>query len=98
MAIRELCTNAIKYGALSNDDGTVDVRWTASPDGEGTVALELVWSEAGGPPVTPPARRGFGTRLIERGLSAEIRSEVTLDFRPAGLECTIRARIPAVTE
>jgi two-component sensor histidine kinase len=98
MAIHELCTNAIKYGALSNDSGTVDVGWTASPDGEGTVALELVWSEAGGPPVTPPARRGFGTRLIERGLSAEIRSEVTLDFRPAGLECTIRARIPAVTE
>jgi PAS domain S-box-containing protein len=98
MAVHELCTNAIKYGALSNDSGTVDVRWTASPDDRGLLALEIEWSEAGGPPVTPPTRRGFGTRLIERGLSAELRSDVTLDYRPSGLKCTIHAKLAAATE
>ena len=98
MAIHELCTNAIKYGALSNETGTVDVHWTASPGAEGAIELTIDWTEAGGPPVVAPSRRGFGTRLIERGLSAELRSNVTLDFRPTGLKCTIVAKLPAVAE
>jgi two-component sensor histidine kinase len=98
MAVHELCTNAIKYGALSNDSGTVDVRWAASSDESGLIDLAIEWSETGGPPVTPPTRRGFGTRLIERGLSAELRSKVTLDYQPAGLQCTIHAKLPAATE
>lgn len=98
MTIHELCTNAIKYGALSNDTGTVDVRWTVSPETDGLVDLRIDWSESGGPAVTPPTRRGFGTRLIERGLSAELRSRVTLDFDPSGLKCTILAKLPAATE
>ena len=98
MAVHELCTNAIKYGALSNDSGTVDVRWTARPDEGGLLTLEIDWTEAGGPPVTPPTRRGFGTRLIERGLSAELKSSVVLDYRPSGLQCTIHAKLPATTE
>lgn len=98
MAIHELCTNAIKYGALSNGTGTVDVNWTASPGADGVIDLTIDWTEAGGPPVVAPSRRGFGTRLIERGLSAELRSNVTLDFVPAGLKCTIMAKLPAVSE
>jgi two-component sensor histidine kinase len=98
MAIHELCTNAIKYGALSNATGTVDVRWTAMRAGDGSIDLVIDWSEAGGPPVETPSRRGFGTRLIERGLSAELRSTVTLDFHPAGVKCTILAKLPAVAE
>jgi two-component sensor histidine kinase len=97
MAIHELCTNAIKYGALSNDQGTVDVRWTTKRGDDGLVELAIEWTEANGPPVRPPSRRGFGTRLIERGLSAELRSSVTLDFRPEGLSCTILARLPTVS-
>jgi PAS domain S-box-containing protein len=98
MTIHELCTNAIKYGALSNDNGKVDVRWNAAP-GEGElVELSIDWTEAGGPPVETPSRRGFGTRLIERGLSAELRSTVQLDFQPAGLKCTILAKLPAVAK
>jgi two-component sensor histidine kinase len=62
------------------------------------IDLELNWSESGGPPVTAPSRRGFGTRLIERGLSAELRSKVTLDFRPEGLRCTISAKLAAAAE
>ena len=96
MAVHELCTNAIKYGALSNDSGTVDVRWTAATEPGGQIDLKVEWIEAGGPPVTAPTRRGFGTRLIERGLSAELRSNVTLDYRPTGLHCTIHAKLPAV--
>jgi two-component sensor histidine kinase len=98
MAIHELCTNAIKYGALSNEKGTVDVQWTTSPGADGLVDVAIEWTEEGGPAVTAPSRRGFGTRLIERGLSAELRSEVTLDFRETGLKCTILAKLPTVSE
>lgn len=98
MAIHELCTNAIKYGALSNEAGTVDVQWTASPGTGKLVDVAIEWTEAGGPPVTAPTRRGFGTRLIQRGLSAELRSQVTLDFRETGLKCIILAKLPTASE
>ena len=98
MAIHELCTNAIKYGALSNETGTVDVRWSVRTIEDGPTELEIEWTEAGGPPVQRPSRRGFGTRLIERGLSAELRSEVELEFRPTGLNCKILAKLPRIPE
>ena len=98
MATHELCTNAIKYGALSNDTGTVEVRWAAAPADCGEVNLDIDWTESGGPPVVPPSHRGFGTRLIERGLSAELRSTVSLEFPASGVHCTIRAKLPAVAE
>ncbi len=85
MAFHELATNAAKYGAFSTDTGTVNVSWTLAPDDEG---LLLRWEERGGPPVTPPERRGFGLRLIEYGLAREISGEVELDFSPDGLVCT----------
>jgi two-component sensor histidine kinase/PAS domain-containing protein len=93
MAVHELCTNAIKHGALSNETGTIAVRWDVIP-GESGPRLHLEWKETGGPTVTAPTRRGFGSRMIERGLAAELHGSVTLDFAPDGLRCTIDAPLP----
>ena len=90
LAFHELATNAAKYGALSVEGGQVQVAWTQQPMETGS-RLSLQWREVGGPPVSPPSRNGFGTRLIERGLSAELGGEVRLDFRPDGLVCTMQA-------
>jgi PAS domain S-box-containing protein len=91
LAMHELATNALKYGAWSADAGAVEILWhTYRPD-EGNQRLHMEWRERGGPPVLPPARRGFGSRLIERGLSAEMGGDVQMEFRPEGLVCTIDA-------
>lgn len=86
MALHELAVNAVKYGALSQPGGRVAIAWEAQ-DG----VLELSWAEQGGPPVSPPARRGFGSRLLERGLAGELGGSVTLAFDPAGVVCRIAA-------
>jgi PAS domain S-box-containing protein len=92
MALHELLTNAVKYGALSGDAGTITVSWSVSP---GLPArFVLLWREAGGPPVTPPTRRGFGSRLIERLLAQDMEGEVTLSFAPEGVVCSIDAPLP----
>jgi PAS domain S-box-containing protein len=88
MAFHELATNALKYGSLSVPEGRVEVSW-----GQEDERLRLQWQESGGPPVTPPARSGFGTRLIERSLAAELEGSARLDYRPEGLVCTIEARV-----
>lgn len=93
MALHELCTNATKYGALSGPRGSVAVTWELVPDGPET-RLQFRWEEIGGPPVQPPTRKGFGTRLIERGLIAETRGEVQLSYRPEGLVCTVDIVLP----
>ncbi|MET1756667.1 PAS domain-containing protein [Novosphingobium sp. RD2P27] len=89
MAVHELSTNAIKYGALSNDKGRVRVTWEQTPVANGESSLVIKWHEQGGPPVTPPTRKGFGTRLIERGLTAEMGGRAEIDFHPEGLRCRI---------
>ncbi|MDO9710996.1 sensor histidine kinase [Paracraurococcus lichenis] len=89
LAFHELATNATKYGALSVPGGRVGIRCEAAP---GATVL-LHWTETGGPPVSrPPDRRGFGTRLLERGLAHDLGpgSTVTLHFDPAGLQASIR--------
>lgn len=91
LALHELATNAAKYGALSTRSGRVRISWSARPEADETVRLRMVWREADGPPVEPPARTGFGTRLIERGLAAELRGQVRIDYRPEGVVCTIDA-------
>jgi len=88
LAMHELATNAVKYGALSTAAGQVAVRWTAEDR-----RLKLTWRETGGPPVQPVVTRGFGARLLERGLSAELDGVVTLDFRPEGLVCRMEANL-----
>lgn len=89
LALHELFTNAIKYGALSTEAGRVDIVCAAAPEGR----AEIVWSERDGPPVTPPTRRGLGSQLIERALASAIKGKATLDFRPSGLVCVIQGRI-----
>jgi PAS domain S-box-containing protein len=90
LALHELATNAAKYGALSNDTGTISIHWTVAED-----RLELTWAEQGGPPVVAPERRGFGTRMIERTLASEFGGQVELEFRREGVRCTVVAPIPA---
>jgi PAS domain S-box-containing protein len=89
LAVHELGTNAAKYGALSNGHGRVAIRWRSTGD-----RLSLVWQEVGGPPVSPPTKRGFGTRMIERSLASELDGEVSIRFEPGGLVCTVDARLP----
>jgi PAS domain S-box-containing protein len=88
MAVHELATNAAKYGALSADEGMVDVNWRTEQQA-GVTHLSLEWAERGGPPVAPPTRKGFGTRLIQRGLTHELGGTANLMFDPAGLRCRI---------
>ena len=95
MAVHELCTNAIKYGALSGDQGEIDVHWSIQ-NGAIPPVMRLVWAEKGGPPVQAPARKGFGSRLIERGIAAELRGSVQLAFEPGGVVCTIEAPLPTI--
>lgn len=92
LALHELCTNAIKYGALSNDDGKVTVSWTIS-ELESSRRLHLRWEEEGGPPVRPPEKRGFGSRMVERALASAMQARVRLEFAPAGVVCVLDAPI-----
>ena len=94
MALHELATNAAKYGALSNEHGRVNISWSTRRQGQDR-QLRLEWLESGGPPVIPPKRRGFGSRLIERGLAQELGGETKLEYRPTGLWCEITAKLDA---
>ncbi|SEQ75516.1 PAS domain S-box-containing protein [Faunimonas pinastri] len=94
MAFHELATNAVKYGALSNDFGRIEIAWSVAVT-EQARHLHLTWRESGGPTVLPPTRRGFGSRLIERGLAAELGGTVTIEYHPEGLACTVDAPLPS---
>ena len=87
MALHELATNAVKYGALSNETGRVRVVWDTSAD-EAPKRFRLCWKESGGPPVSPPKQKGFGSLLIERALQNQL-GPARLDFDPGGLVCSI---------
>ncbi|HEY8564577.1 MAG TPA: PAS domain-containing protein [Beijerinckiaceae bacterium] len=93
MALHELATNAAKYGALSNEIGHVRFDWDVI-DGSNGERLWLRWEEFGGPPVTPPTRRGFGSRLIERTLATELGGTAEVDYRSKGLVFTAEAPLP----
>ena len=93
MALHELCTNAMKYGAMSGPGGKVSVRWSIEERG-GEQRLRLTWEESGGPAVGEPARRGFGTRMIERGLAAELGGTARIEFAPGGVICRVDAPLP----
>lgn len=94
LAFHELATNAAKYGALRNAAGRINLTWTVAKDIDPS-RLRLTWRETGGPPVTPPTRKGFGSRLIQRGLAAEFVGEVKMDFQPQGLICQVDVALPA---
>jgi PAS domain S-box-containing protein len=89
MIVHELGTNAVKYGALSNDTGAVEVAWSLDAGGR---RLRIVWRERGGPPVVKPEKRGFGTEMIERTLRGE-QGSAHFDYAPSGLVCTLTMKI-----
>ncbi|MDR3510103.1 MAG: HWE histidine kinase domain-containing protein [Caulobacteraceae bacterium] len=87
LALHELATNAVKFGALSNDAGRVEVRWRRSDDG----GLNLQWTETGGPPVAPPTRRGFGATLLQKVTGRELGGEAQVDHRRDGVRVVLTA-------
>lgn len=93
IVFNELATNSVKYGALSNAVGSIQISWTAETTPAGKRLL-LTWSERGGPPVAPPAHKGFGSRVLERGLAHELEGQVQLDYQPNGLICTMDIPLP----
>ncbi|WP_049732120.1 sensor histidine kinase [Rhizobium ecuadorense] len=80
LVLHELATNATKYGSLGSEQGTVAIEWKHD-DGR----VLLVWTEAGGPPVSTPTKRGFGSVLIERAFSFKAQARSRSDYRPEGL-------------
>jgi two-component system, chemotaxis family, CheB/CheR fusion protein len=93
MALHELSTNAAKYGALSRETGHIVIAWQI--EAEAGRRLILRWQESGGPPVANPKRKGFGSRLIEGSLAAELGGEVRIEYKTSGVECTMIAPLPA---
>ena len=90
LVLHELSTNAAKYGALAAAGGRLDIDWRLNAAGD----CELLWRESGGPPVTPPARKGFGSVLIERGVPFDLGGESAVEYGPDGLRA--RFLLPAV--
>jgi two-component sensor histidine kinase len=88
MALHELATNAAKYGALSNTTGMISVDWAPYEEGEHHM-LRLTWRESGGPPVRPPQRTGFGSRMIKDGFGAQLAGTAQIDYDPAGVVCRL---------
>jgi two-component sensor histidine kinase len=88
MIVHEIATNAAKYGALSNETGTVRLDWEIIED-NGRPKLRWIWAESGGPPVSAPVKRGFGSRLIERSARDQLGGEATVDFLPRGVVYTL---------
>jgi two-component sensor histidine kinase len=93
MIVHELATNAAKYGALSNDSGEILVDWAKREDGSGA-HLNLRWREVGGPPVQPPAKSGFGSRLIEQSITHQLRGHAKIEYLPDGVVCTLDCPLP----
>ena len=87
MIFHELCTNSLKYGALSNDTGHVELRWTKEPNEIGNL-ISLTWSERGGPPVKAPEQEGFGTRLIT-SLTGQMGGGYEVRYSASGIVCDI---------
>ncbi|MGJ5133018.1 MULTISPECIES: sensor histidine kinase [unclassified Bradyrhizobium] len=97
MIVHEIATNAAKYGAFSNDTGTVDLSWELASAADAAkklpARLRLVWQETGGPVVSAPIQRGFGSRLIERSARDQLGGEATVDFLPPGVVYTITCKL-----
>jgi PAS domain S-box-containing protein len=87
LAVHELCTNALKYGALSGEKGTIEIRWSLAK-GEDS-RFDFVWAERGGPSVTAPASQGFGMRILRRGMEMETGGRAEVVYAPDGLRYEI---------
>ncbi len=101
LAVHELATNAIKYGALRENEGTITIGWSQFWSDTGQPMFAWTWQEIGGPLITAPQRSGFGSRLISRVLPSDFAGEVSIDYPPTGLVCRLTcpawdtANIPA---
>lgn len=94
MGLHELATNAAKYGALSNATGRVSISWKVRA--EAPELFDLRWAENGGPPVKEPRKRGFGSRLVERGLAQDLGGRIELGFPRSGVVCAVEAPIEEI--
>jgi PAS domain S-box-containing protein len=95
LAIHELATNALKYGALSAPEGKVALHWSCAPGPDGEQFI-MTWKELGGPPPAIPNQEGFGTRVVQFSAAREKFGEVSMDYQPDGLFCRIAfIRTPA---
>jgi two-component sensor histidine kinase len=92
MIVHEIATNAAKYGALSNETGTVTLDWTVAEE-TAMQKLRLTWTETGGPHVTAPVQRGFGSRLIERSARDQLAGDAAVDFLPRGVVYTVNCSL-----
>lgn len=92
LALHELATNAVKYGALGAESGHVNLRWSRRPDG----GFDLHWTESGGPTVAAPGRRGFGSTLLDQVTGRELNGDTVVEYRPAGVHVRLRAGAAAV--
>jgi two-component sensor histidine kinase len=95
MAIHELSTNAVKYGALSTVGGRVRIHWSTYKDKDGGDRMRLSWIERGGPRVKEPQRRGFGRFVIEAIAARALSGTVDLRFDPEGVSCHIEGSADA---
>ena len=94
LAINELATNAVRFGALSNAQGRIEIGWSIDPVDEQARRLHLTWNELDGPTVAPPARQGFGHKVVERVAARALDGSVNLTFAPSGLQWSLH--IPMV--
>jgi two-component sensor histidine kinase len=92
LALHELVTNAVKHGAFANNEGRVELTWQVEPDP--SARLHLSWREEGGPPVSPPTHKGFGSRLLT-SLAAQSGAAYSCEYQPAGFECRLALPLEA---
>lgn len=97
LAVHELGTTALKYGALSKDTGTVTLEWDVPGSGQDP-GFSLLWRKRGGSSVSLPTRKGFGSRMIERSLRSYLRGETSLSYLPEGVEFRIGAPLGGAGE
>lgn len=96
MALHELSTNAAKYGALKSDQGHISLTWYIKQDGDEEKRFYLTWTESGGPPVSVPTRKGFGSRMIERVLTSQLHATVQIDYPSTGLSYEMHAPLEQI--
>lgn len=90
LIFHELAANAVKYGSLSREQGRVTAEWLTAPNGGNADNVKLIWTESGGPRVTPPQAPGFGTTLIERSARYELDGEAVMRYLETGFVCELR--------
>jgi PAS domain S-box-containing protein len=98
LALHELATNALKYGALARDGGRVEIDWNLSHDKLGQRHMAFLWREFGGPEVHTPDHQGFGTRLIARSFGEESGGQAKIAFLSEGVQCVIKLPLSASGE